>query len=579
MSSQEIVALRRKPDSATSRGQDDAGRSGLWILIIVAATLVAPPFFFLAQSSVLVPLPRFKTAFGLGNYLQVLQLSSVRLWLTTFEYALGSSILAIFMGFSVAWIVARTNAPLKKLVFVAAFLSLATPLLVKDIGWILLLGPNEGLINVWLRALLGAKTTIPLFSLAGMIVIEGMLWAPIAFLLALPPLRSLDPSLEEAAAMAGAGRLTTLRRIVLPLAKPSILAVLLLSFIRALESFETPLLIGMPGGVATVTTALYESIQSGFMPRYGIASAYAVLLLGVVAFPLVLYYRATREVGRYATLGGKGFRQCRIDLGAWKWPFAIWAMIIPGSLLAPLILMIWASLQPTYADPSLADFAKISLANYAAIWSRDDVRVGLFNSVVVAAGSASAVAFLGLASAWVVARRKERARWALDALCSAPLVFPGIALGVALLVQSLRMRAIPIYGTLWLIALAFLVKFLPYGARFCYAGILSVNKELEESARSCGASPMIILRRIVLPLTLPSVLATWTYVFMYAVRDLSTIVLLSGPKNLVVSMVVLDLWSNGEVPRLAALSTIVTFAVALVGLAFMRLTASRELQV
>ena len=239
--------------------------------------------------------------------------------------------------------------------------------------------------------------------------------------------------------------------------------------------------------------------------------------------------------------------------------------------------MIWTSFQPTYASPSFADFSKMSFANYVAIWSRHDARLGIANSLFTSAASASLIAAMGLAVAWIVARRKERARWGLDALCSAPLVFPGIALSVALLVESLKIRVIPFYGTLGVIVLAFIVKFLPYGARFCYAGVLSVHKELEESARSSGASEITILRRILLPLTLPSVLATWTYVFMYAVRDLSTVVLLSGPKNLVVSMVILDLWSNGEAPPLAALSVCVALAVACVGLLFMRLTSGREL--
>src|SRR5439155_23408899 len=190
------------------------------------------------------------------------------------------SVMAIFLGFTVAWLIARTNVPLRQTVFVAAFLSLAAPLIVKGIGWILLLGPNNGVINVWLRSWFGLDgTPIELFGLGGMIFVEGLLWTPIALLLALPPLSAMDPALEEAALMCGASRWQTLLRVTLPLARPAIFAVLLLSFIRALESFEVPLLIGIPGGVITVTTALYQSIHSGFVPRYGDASAYAVLLM------------------------------------------------------------------------------------------------------------------------------------------------------------------------------------------------------------------------------------------------------------------------------------------------------------
>ena len=174
--------------------------------------------------------------------------------------------------------------------------------------------------------------------------------------------------------------------------------------------------------------------------------------------------------------------------------------------------------------------------------------------------------------AWVVVRRKEKARWGIDVLCSMPLVFPGIVLGIAILVQFLNMRFIPIYGTIWILVFAFLVRFLPYGMRFNYSGIMSISKELEESARMCGAGAWRILRSVVLPLTMPAVIATWIYVFMYAIRDLSAAVLLSGPKNAIVSIVILDLWNNGEVPQLAAMSIVIAGAVTMFGILFMKLS-------
>ena len=278
----------------------DAGLGGLWVLIAVSALVVLPPFFYLLQSSVLVPLPGFRTALGLENYARVLAINGWQLWGTTLGFALGSSVLAIGLGFPSAWLLARTNVPFRQTVFVGAFLSLSAPLIVKGIGWILLLGPNNGLINVWLRAWFGLEgTPIELFGLGGMILVEGLLWTPIALLLALPPLSAMDPSLEEAAAMCGASRWQTLARVTLPLARPAILAVLMLSFIRALEAFEVPLLIGIPGGVVTVTTALFQSIHSGFVPRYGEASAYAVLLTGggiAAAVPVLPGHPADRPV-------------------------------------------------------------------------------------------------------------------------------------------------------------------------------------------------------------------------------------------------------------------------------------------
>jgi iron(III) transport system permease protein len=558
----------------------DAGLGGLYVLILVSALVVLPPFFYLIQDSFTVPLPGFKTMLGIENYRRVVAINGWQLWATTLAFALGSSLLAIGLGFTAAWLLARTNVPFRQTVFVGAFLSLSAPLIVKGIGWILLLGPNNGLVNVWLRSWLGLHgTPIELFGLGGMILVEGLLWTPIALLLALPPLSAMDPALEEAAAMCGASRRQVLARVTLPLARPAILAVLLLSFIRALEAFEVPLLIGIPGGVVTVTTALYQSIHSGFVPRYGEASAYAVLLTVAVSVPLFLYYRATREGAKFATVTGKGFRPSRIDLGWWKLPCALWVLIVPLSLCAPLLLMLWASFLPLYATPALADLGRMSFTNYAAVATRDDTVAGLWNSVVVGSVSASAVAALTLLMSWMVVRRRETVRWLLDVIVSLPLVFPGIVLGIAVLVQFLHLRFIPVYGTLWIVIFALALKFLPYGMRFFYSSLLAIDRQLEESARMCGAGSFRVLRAIVLPLTMPALMATWIYVFMNAIRDLSTAVLLTGANNSIVSVVILNLWDNGEVPQLAALSILIVAGVTVLGVIFMHLATRHNYKI
>jgi iron(III) transport system permease protein len=556
----------------------NTGAAGMWFLLVAVSAVVLPPFLYLVKTSLTVPRPGQGTGIGLDNYARVAEIAGLDLWIVTIAFAIGASLFAVLLGASTAWLVARTNVPFRQVVFVGAFLSLATPVIVKGIGWILLLGPNNGLVNNLLREWFGTDgTPIDLFSLGGMIFVEGLLFTPIAFLLTLPALSAMDPALEEAAAMAGARWPRALLKVTLPLARPSILAVLLLALIRALESFEVPLLIGIPGGVQTVTTALYQTVHSGFIPRYGEASAYAVLLVIAVALPLSWYYRVTREAAKFATVTGKGFRPARIDLGPWKYPCAMWVLIIPVSLAAPLLIMLWASFLPFYSGPSPDDFARMTLANYRAVWTRDDILAGIINSLLVGTGSACAVAAAGLIMGWTVARRRELMRWAIDVVASLPLVFPGIVLGIAILVQFLDLRFIPIYGTVWILIFAFVVQFLPYGMRFCHSGVLSINRDLEDGAYMSGARYFTVLRRIVLPLASPAVVATWIYVFMHAIRDLSVAILLSGPGNGIVSIVILDLWNNGEVPQLAALSVLVAAGAAVLGIAFMRLTAAHRL--
>ena len=183
------------------------------------------------------------------------------------------------------------------------------------------------------------------------------------------------------------------------------------------------------------------------------------------------------------------------------------------------------------------------------------------------------MALASLVMSWLVVRRREATRWALDAIASLPLVFPGIVLGIAILVQFLDLRIVPLYGTVFILIFAFVVKFMPYGMRFCYSGILSINRDLEDCGHICGAGPFAVLRRVVLPLASPAVAATAIYVFMNAIRDLSLAILLSGPNNAIVSVVILDLWNNGEVPQLASLSVLIAVGATALGLVFMALSA------
>ena len=551
----------------------ESGVFTLWGMIILTALVVFPPIVYLIETSFTIVKTGQQPYMGVANFTSVLSLSGWELWRITLLYSIGSSIIAITLGVSSAWLVARTNAYFRQGAMIGAFLSLAAPVIIKGIGWILLLGPNKGVINEFLRWVFDYKgVPIELFSLGGMIFIEGLLWTPICFLLTMPALSSMDPALEEAAAMSGARLHQTFLKVTLPLAMPSILAVLLLTFIRAMESFEVPLLIGAPGGLQTFTTAIYDTIHRGYIPRYGEASAYAVLLIALVAVPLFLYYRVTRNSQKYATVTGKGFRPSRLDLRWGRIPAGLFLLIMPLSLLAPLLIMLWSSFLPIYEPPQMSDFARMSWKNYADILRRPLTVDGMWNGAVVASISACVVAVYTFVCAWLVVRRRENYRWTLDFIGSLPLVLPGIVLGIAVLIEFLHIRWIPIYGTIWIMVFAFLIRYLPYGIRFCYAGIIAIHHELEESARTSGARTFTMLWRIVLPLTLPAVAAIWIYVFLNSIRDLSLPVMLAGPQNQLIAIVILELWENGEVPELGALSILLAVTVTILGYIFMRLS-------
>jgi iron(III) transport system permease protein len=500
------------------------------------------------------------------------QLSSWGLWRTTLLYAVGGSGLAVALGVSSAWLIARTNAWFQRTALFSAYLSLAAPVMIKTIGWILLLGPNTGLLNLWLRGLFGLRESpIQIFTLGGMIAFEGIFWFPVVLILATPILSQINPALEEAAAVAGANPLQRFFRIAVPLAAPGLLAVLFLTMMRALESFEVPLLIGGPGNLQTFTTAIYETINSGFLPRYGDASAYAVTLTVLMAAPLFVYAHIVRQGTRYAVVIGKGYRSTRLDLGKWRVAAGLYLLLPPLALLAPLAILLWASFLPTYATPSWSDLSRMSLENYRYVLTRPLTVGGFWNGIWVATLSATGVAAFALLAAWTVVRRRERSRWLLDALGSFPLVFPGIVLATALTLEFLTVRAIPIYETVWIMILAFFIQYLPYGMRFGYAGILAIDLQLEESAVASGAKLFTLLRRIVLPLVLPSVAMIWIYVFLHSIRDLAVPVMLAGPNSQLIAGVILDLWNDGSIPQVGALSVLLAVAVTCFGVFLMRL--------
>lgn len=551
------------------------GHMGVLSFIALCLLLVAPPVFELVSTSFTIMRRGSPAELGVHNYVRVIQSLGWPLWRTSITLALGSAAFSIGFGLVTAWLVARTDVPCGRFVVATAYVSLSAPVMVKAIGWILLLGPNNGLITNALRLWQPGAAPVELFSLGGMIFVEGTVWTPMALLLLLPLMAAIDPALEESATTCGASRWKVFIRINLPLAAPGIFALLLLSSIRAFEAFDVPLLIGVPGRLQTVTTALYQSMHAGFTPRYGEASAYSVMLLVSLLVPLSLYYRATRQASRFATISGKGFRPRQIELGSWRWPCAFLVLVIPASLLAPLLILCWASLLPHYAAPSLAELSNVTGANFAAVVTRNDTVAGLTNSFLVGTATATSLAVLSLSMSWTVARSRQWFKWAIDALASLPLVFPGIVLSLAVLVEFLYVRFIPIYGTIWIIAFAFLLKLLPYGMRFSYNGVLTIAPELEESARMSGASNLRVLRAVILPLAMPSVAALWIYVFMQAFRDLSVPALLTGGNNAISSMVILDLWNNGELSELAALCLTVTAVAGGLGLLLMRLS-SRE---
>lgn len=565
------------------RPRDQDQSYPLWLFVPVAlvlAFLVIPPLFFLAYSSLTAGPDADVQGFTLANFGNIFESFSefkILLW-NSLVFSIGSAAWALVTGTLLAWLAERSNAPFRGLAYVAAFVSFAIPGLIKVIGWILLLGPEAGFLNVIVRDLTGVFPLFNIFSMAGMIMVEGFLWTPIVFLLMATPFRSMDPSLEEAAVISGSSDWQVFRKVTLPMAAPSVLAVLMLTFIRSLEAFEIPALVGLPSGIEVFTTQIFLQLTEGYIPEYGNASAYSALLIGLVGLSLIPYYRVTRHSYRFATVTGKGFQPRRKDLGKLRWLGGLLLLFLPLIQLFPMVTLFWSSLTPYLQNPSWEALDQLSFDNYASAFNDSKILSSIVNSLTISITSASAAVFIAFLAAWIVVRTRIRMRWTLDRLTMLPLVFPGIVMGVAVLKTYLTIP-IPVYGTIWIIVIAFVARYLPYAMRFSHAGLLGIHRELEESATASGATWGQVARNIVVPLMTPALFAAWIYIFLITIRELSVALLLYSPGSQVISVTIWELWENGHVGALSAFSLGITAGTVLIASLFHRLTRRYGLQI
>ncbi|MBI3976231.1 MAG: iron ABC transporter permease, partial [Armatimonadetes bacterium] len=446
------------------------------------------------------------------------------------------------------------------------------------LSWIFLLSPRIGLVNQWLMRLLGLSAApFDVYSMGGMIWVEGLHWSPIVYLMMSAAFRSMDPALEEAALMSGSNVLQTFARVTLRLNVPTILGVCLLLFLRGLETFEVPAIIGLPAGIHVFTSKIYLAVKS-YPSDFGLAGAYSTNLLLLTLTGIYLYGRVTREAARYATVTGKGFRPRVIDLGPWRYPAAAVIVAYLGVMVAlPLFVLMWNSFLPFYMKPSLAALRLFTLDNYAFLFTLPKTTRAVVNSIGLSLGSATLVMLTTSVIAWITVRSRLPGRWLLDNLASLPLIFPGIVMGVALIWVYLTLP-IPIYGTIWILLIAYVTRYLPYGMRTSSASLVQIHRELEEAAETSGASWWRTFVSIILPLLRPGLLAGWIYIVIVSMRELSSSILLWGPGAEVLSIYIFDLWQTGHPQELAALGLMMIGALFVLAVVSRRLSQRYGLQ-
>lgn len=530
------------------------------IAVCVAFTLyiAVVPLGFLLWQSFFTPQTATKAAeFTFGNYISAYTSpQTLRLFWNSTQFAVGVAAFAFVVGTTLAWMNERTNTPFKSLFYALSLIPLVIPGILFTVAWILLGSPKIGIINLTLMHWFGfEKPLFDIYSMWGMIWVDGLHYSPMAFLLMTAAFRAMDPSLEESATMSGANVFQVLWHITLKLSWPAIFATFLILFVRAIESFEVPALLGLPVGIHVFTSSIYQAVHR-YPSNIGLASTYAVTLLLITTVGIYFISRLSSSGSKYSTMTGKGFRPRQIDLGRWRWVAAgVFFLYFALIVVLPFAVLLWSSFQKFYAVPSMQALQSLTLDPYRFVLSYPNLYRSLWNSLLLSFGSATLIMLITSVICWIVVKTKMPGRWLLDNLASLPMVFPGLVLGLALMIFYLNVN-IGVYGTMWILFIAYVTRFMPYGLRFNTTSMLQIHKELEESAAMSGATWGTTFRRIILPLLKPGLVAGWIYIMIVSIRELSSSILLYSPGTEVISIIIWELWENGQYVELSALGVL-----------------------
>jgi iron(III) transport system permease protein len=516
--------------------------------VVALVILVVLPLMSLLFGSV-----RGEEGLSLDHFAEVL---TGRLYVTALKNSLTlgawTSLFSTIIGLTLAWAVSRTDVPGKPLLRLTATLSYLSPPFLTAIAFTYLFSPNAGLINVLMRDVAGLPwLTFNIFSMAGLVLVTVMHTFPFVYLLAASALQSVDASYEEAAQILGAGKLRTAFSITAPLVAPAVLSGALLGFVNAIALFGSQAIIGLPGRIVTLPTRIYALFD--YPPEYGLASALSLVfvLITIVALYLQRAFLARRS---YVTLAGKGSRLALVRLGPMRFVvlgFGILVFIV--SIVAPFSTLIAVSFSKSWG----LDFWKgLTLANYKFIlFDYDVTRRAILNSLMLATLAATIAVLLGAVIGWIDLRTKIPGRRLLDYFSLIPLGLPGIVMAVALIQFWLAMP-VALYGTLAILLLAYVGRYIPLGVRAANAALRQIDPSLEESAQILGASWLTTMREVTLPLIRPGLFAGWLLVFVPVIQELSASILLFSSSSITLAVAIYNLYETGYIEPVAALAMI-----------------------
>jgi iron(III) transport system permease protein len=535
---------------------------GAFFAAVIAASIV-----ILALLAIVIALS-FRTgslgaadaAWSFANYPTIfLDSFTYRVLANTIGFALTTLLVALFFGVPIAWLVERSDLPGKPLLFTLMAVGLLLPGFGSAMGWLFLMHPRIGLVNVWIQQQFGVGGLFNIATVIGMGWVQGLSLAPLVFIMTAAVFRATDPALEEAAQMAGARLGERMWRVTLPLAWPGVLAAGIYVFTIGFAAFDVPAIIGWSNRVFTFSTYLVLQLSpTDALPRYGNAATLSVLLLGFAGFFSWWYAKMQKGAHRYQVVRGKAYRPQLIALGWLKTP--VWCLIalyLVLSTLLPLLVVVWASVLPYFQLPSAAAFASASLARYWALpW--DLIGDGLTNTLILMVLTPTVTLALAVCFSWVVLRSRLPGRNWFDFVAFLPHAMPNIVFGIGALLIALFVvqRFVPAFGTLWLLLVAFIVGRISYATRMTNTGLIQIHRELEESGEVGGATTGSVIAKIIVPLLAPTLLNAWLWIALLTFRELTLAVLLTTRDNITLSVVIWSLWLGGGLGDAAAVALV-----------------------
>jgi len=532
------------------------GRTRLtWTLIFIVGILTVGPVVMLVFGSFSTGLTAFGD-FTLDKYHGAYtDPALLEVMTNTTVFVLGSSTLSTTLALVLAYLNHRTDIPFKVMFRVLSIVPMMIPHLLFAVSWALLLNPSNGIVNVAVRNAFGLEgAPFDVYTLWGMILVEGLLDLPIAYLIIAPAMASFDVALEESSRVCGAGTWRTLVRVTLPVLRPAILAAFILGVVRSLASFAVPSVIGMPGRVNVLATHLYQMIATGFATDYGKAAAVGMSVLAASVTLIFVYRALTAESEKFVTISSRGYRPQVIALKAARIPlFLVVATLSFVMAVLPVATLVYTSLVPYAMVPSARAFSMMSFRHWEAVLGDPLSLLSLKNSLFLGVVGATLGVVLSVFVAYVIVKVKSRASGMLESLSYLSFSFPGIVIGVGFMwffVQT------PLYSTLWALLIGYIATYLPYGIRPLASAFIQVHAHLEESSQVCGARPLTTMRRIIVPLLVPGIVSAWILMATMFVRELTLSVVLSRPGTEVLAVQILRFADDGLWGRLSALGII-----------------------